>query len=250
MPLIWCIIALTTLKSLFSCMNWDMTCNHPFGFHDFLTYRTLGLPICKNDWLNNLQEYWKSKFYLLCKKYFLTMQSFKMFVQINLLIGYIITSSTSIRFFSSMNQDVPSNPLFCFHDFVTDWTLGLTILKNNRMNNLQQYLKFKIYLLSIYDQDFKYKHVFPIPQVLTFQKLQILTMIFSKMFVQRFFSFWGKTAHIASKWLFSSMCQNMTWHPRRLFHDFLTYRTLVLSILKNDGHNNLQQYFKYSKFIL
>ena len=71
-------------------------------------------------------------------------------------------------------------------------------------------------------------------------------MIFSKMFVQRFFSFWGKTAHIASKWLFSSMRQNMTWHPRRLFHDFLTYRTLVLSILKNDGHNNLQQYFKYS----
>ena len=81
------------------------------------------------------------------------MHSIKMFVQINLLIGCIITSSTIIRFFSSMNQDVPSNPLFCFHDFVTDWTLGLTILKNNRMNNLQQYLKFNIYLLRIYIRD-------------------------------------------------------------------------------------------------
>jgi hypothetical protein len=70
-----------------------------------------------------------------------------------------------------MNHDVTSNQGFAFHDFATDRTLGLTIFKNNRMNNLQQYLKFKIYSLSI-GLMILIIYVLPNPE-LTFQNCKI-----------------------------------------------------------------------------
>ena len=51
---ICCITTLRTRKGLFTSVHHDVTCNMAFEFHDFVTQWTLGLPILKNDWLNNL----------------------------------------------------------------------------------------------------------------------------------------------------------------------------------------------------
>ena len=63
----WCIITLSASIGLFSSMYMylDVKRYLPFLFHNFATQRTLWLTICKNDWLNNLQKYFKFYIYLL-----------------------------------------------------------------------------------------------------------------------------------------------------------------------------------------
>ena len=69
------------------------------------------------------------------------MHAIEMSFQSIFLITGIGTYATTIGLFSSMDQDVASYLEFVFHDFATQWTLRLTILKNYGLNNLQQYSK-------------------------------------------------------------------------------------------------------------
>ena len=144
-------VALATRKGFFSSMYQNVTLCLGFEFHDFGTHRTFWLTIFKNDWLNNLQKYFKF-FYLLFQKnyntYFLTMFTTKMSFQRRFLITGIIALTASIRFFSSMYKDVTCNHLFCFHDSGTQRTFDLTTRKSNWLNNLQHFKKFQnIYFL-------------------------------------------------------------------------------------------------------
>ena len=69
------------------------------------------------------------------------MHAIEMSFQCIFLITGIGTYATTIGLFSSMDQDVASYLEFVFHDFATQRTLRLTILKNYGLNNLQQYSK-------------------------------------------------------------------------------------------------------------
>ena len=69
------------------------------------------------------------------------MHAIEMSFQSIFLITGIGTYATTIGLFSSMDQDVASYLEFVFHDFATQRTLRLTILKNYGLNNLQQYSK-------------------------------------------------------------------------------------------------------------
>ena len=70
------------------------------------------------------------------------MHAIEMSFQGIFLITGIGTYATTIGLFSSMDQDVASYLEFVFHDFATQWTLRLTILKNYGLNNLQEYFRF------------------------------------------------------------------------------------------------------------
>ena len=70
------------------------------------------------------------------------MHAIEMSFQRIFLITGIGTYATTIGLFSSMDQDVASYLEFVFHDFATQRTLRLTILKNYGLNNLQKYFRF------------------------------------------------------------------------------------------------------------
>ena len=78
------------------------------------------------------------------------MHAIEMSFQSIFLITGIGTYATTIGLFSSMDQDVASYLEFVFHDFATQRTLRLTILKNYGLNNLQEYFRF-IYFFSIFN---------------------------------------------------------------------------------------------------